>query len=617
MVIEESWHRSQTHGVDRHDSEPIIVPEQTLHELQSRHQAWLPEAISRAENLYGFVKRWQALTIVADGNGIILNCNGDPAFLRNAAHVSLANGANWNESVIGTNAIGTCLEDRRSTTVIGKEHFSAKNEFLCCAASPLFSPQGEPLGAVDISSYHHLYQSSFLSLVNMLAHEIESTLVQREAKLSLRLRSKDGFWSATIAVDTNGVITGGTHEAHTGVLGKIVGRPLAEIFPQVPLTVNGKQNASLLREIHSPRLPDVKIEAEVLEDKRPFTIYTGSSQPQTSVLKNRFTKPKQGHVASQWQAHYTFVDLIGTDMLFAKAISDAKLAVNNDDPVLITGETGTGKELFSNSIHSASYRSNGPFVPVNCGAIPESLKESELFGYVKGAFTGANANGQPGKFELAHNGTLFLDEIGELPLQAQVVLLRVLQEHQITRVGGDHPVPVNIRFIAATHRDLWKEVKSGHFREDLYYRLLGNTVEIPPLRLRRDLDSLTIQLLTRISEKDNARVPRITNDALAFIQSHPWPGNVRELIAALRFATRHASNKLDIEDLPPWLWREFEQDDACIPSNLSSACQQKTMKPDILLALNETNGNKCEAARILGISRSTLYRKLKGLGVKD
>jgi sigma-54 dependent transcriptional regulator, acetoin dehydrogenase operon transcriptional activator AcoR len=612
MAVEESWQRSKMHGVDRHHSEPIVVPGRELCELQKQHRTWLVEAVSRAENLYGWVKRWQALTIVADRNGIILNCNGNPDFLRNASNVGLLSGANWNEAIIGTNAIGTCLEDRKSTAIIGKEHFSEKNEFLCCAASPVFSPQGDPLGAVDISSYYHLYQPTFLGLADILAKEIESALVRRDARLALRLKSEDGIWSATIAIDTNGVIAGGTREAHHGILGKIVGRPWTDVFPNVPLAVNDGKNRHNVQTIHSPSQPDARIHAEVLEDRRPFTIFTGSASTETSSF-GKLKKASPIHTSSPWTARYTFEDLIGIDMRFLKAVSDARLASDNDDPVLITGETGTGKELVSQAIHTASRRAQGPFVSVNCGAIPDSLKESEWFGYVKGAFTGANSSGHPGKFEQADNGTLFLDEIGELPLHAQVILLRVLQEHQITRVGGNHLIPVNIRFVAATHRDLWKEVKNGRFREDLYYRLLGNVIEIPPLRLRRDVDFLAIQLLKRISETDEIAIPKLTNSASSFIQSHPWPGNVRELIAALRFAIRHASSTIDVEDFPAWLWREVEQDDISSCGSQSPSCQHQLMKPDILQALNETNGNKREAARILGISRSTLYRKIKDL----
>ncbi len=620
MALEESWHRSKMYGVDRNQSEPIHVPDKTLNGLHRQHRTWLSEAISRSENLYGWVKHWKALTLIADDKGIILNCNGDPDFLQNASNVSLSNGAVWSEAVIGTNAIGTCLEEHKSIAIIGKEHFSTRNEFLCCAASPIFSPQGEALGAVDISSHHHLYQPSFLGLIDFLAQEVESTLVQNQAELSLRLKSKDKDFAATIAIDRNGIITGGTRGAHEGLLGKMVGKPWSVIFPLHALPIAGGKNEHDMFYIYAPNHRDTQIQAEILEDRRPVTVYIGKTQTKAGSAENKTQKASKQSISSSWRAHYTFNDFIGTDSNYLKAVSDAHVAAMNDEPVLITGETGTGKELFSHSIHAASHRSDGPFVPVNCGAIPVNLIESDLFGYEKGAFTGAGTNGNPGKFELADNGTLFLDEIGELSLQAQVALLRVLQEHQITRVGGNTLKNVDIRLIAATNRDLLKEVRLGRFREDLYYRLLGNVIEVPPLRFRDDAYFLAEELLSKICLEEGFIQPKLTETVRSFINTHAWPGNIRELIAALRYAARHATYVLDITDLPTWLLRETEpqSDSDSDKTQLSSpkvVINTKLIKHDILQALNKTNGNKREAARILGISRSTLYRKMNELRI--
>lgn len=306
-----------------------------------------------------------------------------------------------------------------------------------------------------------------------------------------------------------------------------------------------------------------------------------------------------------------FSDIVSEDSGMSEAISFAKRAATLDISLFISGESGTGKELFAQSIHGASLRNNKPFIALNCSAIPESLLESELFGYEKGAFTGANNSGQVGKFEAADGGTLFLDEIGDMSLPAQATLLRVLQEHAVTRIGGINPRPIDVRIIAATHKNLQEEIAAGRFRADLYYRLNGFTIKLPALRERSDLVLLAGYILSRIPFKKEET--ELTEDAKTFIREYEWPGNFRQLQNVLQQATFMANQKQ--------ITKEMLTSICPISSNSTNEREQPEMTGAkslqehevnaIKQVLQQTKGNISHAAKQLNIGRNTLYRKLK------
>lgn len=322
----------------------------------------------------------------------------------------------------------------------------------------------------------------------------------------------------------------------------------------------------------------------------------------------------------QIQSRYTFDDIVAKSPSMFKAVELARRAAATPVTVLLSGESGTGKELFAHSIHHASGRKNAPLVRVNCAAIPESLLESELFGYENGAFTGARKGGKKGLFEEANGGTIFLDEIGEVPLTVQVKLLRVLQEKEILRVGGAASIPINIRVIAATNRNLALAVEKGSFREDLFYRISVFPIPIPPLRDRLDeLPDLTIFLLRKLNEEYGRNVQQVASDALSILRSYRWPGNVRELENIL---ARGMINMLFNETimravhLPPLTGTAAVQPDLLSPDPAASLPRlapalNETERQSILTALTASSGNKPAAASLLGISIRSLYYKLK------
>ncbi len=307
-------------------------------------------------------------------------------------------------------------------------------------------------------------------------------------------------------------------------------------------------------------------------------------------------------------AVYGFDHIIGDSLKLNAVKSFARKVAKSDTTILITGESGTGKELFAHAIHAESHRTLGPLVRVNCAAIPETLLESELFGYDDGAFTGASRKGKKGKFELANHGTILLDEIGDMPLSLQAKLLRVLQEKEIERVGGSHPIPIDVRFLSSTNKNLIDLVQKGQFREDLLYRINVVTIQVPPLRDRiEDLPSLVQSILRQLTESMGVRVNRIDGHAWDKLKNHRWPGNIRELRNVLERAI-HLMDE-DVLKSAHIVLPQMDLDEPLFPVTLKEAVQIAE-KATIQNTLTHTQGDKVAAAKILGISKSSLYQKI-------
>lgn len=340
----------------------------------------------------------------------------------------------------------------------------------------------------------------------------------------------------------------------------------------------------------------------------------------------------QTKVHKDFKSKYRFQDLIGTCPNFLAARKLAERIAGSNSSVLLIGESGTGKELFAHAIHHNSLREEAPFVAVNCASIPENLLESELYGYEDGAFTGAKRGGKKGKFELANGGTLFLDEIGDMPLAMQSKLLRVLQEKEVQRVGGHKPIPVDVRVIAATHRDLEKLVEEGQFRQDLYYRLNVIKIDIPPLRKRKaDIPQISQILLKKLEGKFYRYGTELSDAVMERFMQHSWPGNVRELENVLERCINVLDGKtIQLMHLPLYLrddrndYEEYQQSDVTKAAGLLRAQEpvrplKETLaaaeKQAIQHALAFVGGNKIEAAKLLGISKSSFYEKCKAFGL--
>lgn len=312
-----------------------------------------------------------------------------------------------------------------------------------------------------------------------------------------------------------------------------------------------------------------------------------------------------------------FQKILGHSRLLAASVTIARRVADTNVSVLIRGESGTGKDLFAEAIHKAGGRNKKPFIIINCGAIPSTLFESELFGYEKGAFTGADRKGKPGKFELAHGGTVFLDEIGELPAEMQVKLLRVIQQNVFYRVGGNEPVNVDVRIIAATHRNLEEMITRNHFREDLYYRLNVVSLEVPPLRERKeDIPELVYTFIQEFSRQHGRNITQVDPELMSLLLNYSWPGNVRELRNVLeRLVILSESGTITAEHAPKSLksLARSLQGSAGKTGRTVTDITRNAERELIVKALREAGGNKAKAARALGIPRSTLYYRIKVL----
>lgn len=327
------------------------------------------------------------------------------------------------------------------------------------------------------------------------------------------------------------------------------------------------------------------------------------------ALENSSLKRQNRELLNQLKKKYSFENIIGKSASMKKVFETIELVSPSRANVLIYGESGTGKELIADAIHHNSPRRDKPYVKVHCAALPESLLESELFGHEKGAFTGAIMR-KRGRFELAHMGTLFLDEIGEITPQTQVKLLRVIQEKEFERVGGEQPIKVDVRIISATNKILKDEIEKGNFREDLYYRLNVVSIYVPPLRERKDDVPLMVhKFIEELSKENNKEVEGITNGALQALMSYKWPGNVRELRNVIEsIVVLIKSTVITEEDLPPFILTKDEQSYLKLPQGVSLADAEKKL---ILFTLANTGGNKKKASEILKMGRKTLHRKLK------
>ena len=332
------------------------------------------------------------------------------------------------------------------------------------------------------------------------------------------------------------------------------------------------------------------------------------------ALENSSLKRQNRELLKQLKRKYSFENIIGKSPAMKKVFETIELVAPSKANVLIYGESGTGKEMIADAIHHNSPRRDKPYIKVHCAAIPETLLESELFGHEKGAFTGAVAR-KRGRFELANHGTIFLDEIGELSLQMQVKLLRVIQEREFVRVGGEESIKVDVRIISATNKDLREAVKNGTFREDLYYRLNVVSIYVPPLRERKDdIPLLVHKFIEEFSKENNKQIDGITNGALQALISYDWPGNVRELRNVIESIVVLTKNKIITEeDIPAYILNKEEESYIKIPVGTSL---QEAEKRLIEFTLQNTGGNKTKASEILKIGRKTLHRKIDEYGLK-
>jgi len=674
-----SWRRCREAGLD--PLAPVVPVKQNREELSEtikRNSSYIQAALPFMRFLGSAVRGTGFILVLTDAAGIVLESFGDEDVISRARENNFVPGSCRSEEVVGTCSIGLAIIERKPIQLTGPEHYNSRHHAWTCASAPVFSPAGSFLGTVTLSGESSKSHPHTLGMVLSAADAIQNRLRERRLesqkseseRLSVSLLKS--MSDAIVTIDSSGqiVYVNKSAELLVGFPERVLrGMQLTSLFsaPQLDDLLNGASDISPFEaalEVDGRRSYLVIKPLVMRENDGVVGAVLALSR------RREFLKNVSG--VSGFAAPYTFADIIGRNGDLRRQIELATTVAKQDSRVLIIGETGTGKELIAQGIHNVSARANGPFIAINCAALPRELIESELLGYKDGAFTGARRGGHAGKLELADGGTLFLDEIAQMPIDMQAKLLRVLQDGIVTRLGDTKAVKVDVRIIAATNERLFEKSQRGEFRADLYFRLSVVEIVLPPLRDRGDdIDLLVHAILERL--RDRLGQPRlaIDNEALARLSAYGWPGNIRELenvletaaimsggatinVAAIpaRIVNPKAESARFIDHGTPFrhigkaaveaessvdakyigrsnssgLQRfQFLPRDVDVPQDMShgrsgntdeEGCSMRDLEAiAIRNALRKHNCNVSEVSRTLGISRSSIYRKMRGSGI--
>ena len=596
--ISESWHRCKRNSVNPYaGTGQIVLAGDALASKQENSRLLLELALPQINRLSPFIHDLGMIALVIDPEGYVLSMQGEKHSLADAHAINFVEGVRWTEDEVGTNAIGTAIQAKEAIMINGTEHYSVASHRWSCFAAPIHDEKGALLGVIDVSSRLERSHPLTMATVMTLAYSIEQAWVKQRQQDELELihRSllmtdeKDSF---TIVCNREQQLVYASKKVRTQIF-NWAGLARQEVTEQG---------------FHEARQTPV------------FSIrHQGVIGWAIELVPSSMQLPR---AYANGTSTFRFKGEAGTSKTFDSVLLELSRIAPTDANAVIFGESGTGKELAAQAIHDNSPRKDGPFVAVNCGAIPRELMESELFGYVEGAFTGARRRGYQGKLAQANGGTLFLDEIGEIPIAMQVALLRVLQERRVTPIGSSEELALDIRVIAATHRNLLQQVREGTFREDLFYRLHVLPVSLPPLRSRKE----DIPLLIRHYCQKNGYQLSLPDDMLSDLMAYDWPGNIRELynvVERMRVLPQEDWKRF-LKGLPAHAWQDARLTDSAVSASDSSATveashmhrdnlsfRDQLERKTIVQALEKSGGSASVAAELLGIPRSTFYRKLK------
>src|SRR6266852_1999929 len=624
------------------------------------------------EDMHQFIEGSACVVVFADDGARIVDCFGDRDMQAELEHLGLSTGASWHEERRGSNALALALQESFPIQLEGAMHYRAALHPLYTSAAPVHDLLGRVVGVLGVVGRQENSHPHTLGMITAAAQAVSNQL-QMQVWLS---NANDLLSELKTILQTlpegilllrrDGVVSQMNGPAGT-MLGlspaRVTGRRLSDVLPlptalaQAIMRQQQLADEELVFDTSQGRVTCL-CTLKAISSYRPETgleNIVGSSglviaEPVAAdgfvmILRSIERVQKLVNRMTGARARLTFANVVGESPALKEAMRLARLAATSNSTVLLHGETGTGKEIFAQSIHSSSARADGPFVAVNCAAIPRELITTELFGYEGGSFTGADRQGRSGKFEQAHGGTLFLDEIGDMPLDLQTALLRAIETHTIVRIGGQRVIPADVRIIVATHKDLREEARRGNFRADLFYRLNVLTIAIPPLRDRADDLPLLAQHFLQRQSRVMGRALTIQPDAIAAIQSYTWPGNIRELENMLERVTYlMPKSTITIEDLPFELQQRAGRVEAPTPispasqyltageprqqlplpltsgADKSAALKEQSGQAEaqaIILALQASGGQVTRAASLLGISRTTLWRKMAKYGLTE
>lgn len=566
-----SWHYCKGNDVNPYDGTANrVLDEATLTKKQKENKLLLQLAKPHITQLQDFLKGWRYITTITDRDGYILLESGERSIRQEANKINFTEGSKWVEGEVGTNAIGLALRLQEPMTVMGYEHYSKASQQWNCTAAPIFGHDGEIIGAFNVSSlYRSINYNYILACVQLAANSISlSWKKQIEQDMDILKQSSWTGEENNIVCLFNDVICSMSKKLYPAYR-QFIGKSITTLTQETDVTLVGSHIS-------------ITYEGRVIGYRIPVSI------------------PEK-------QATVYFRGVIGTSNVFQTVLNKVKKVTNKATAVHLFGETGSGKELIAQSLHENSLYADGPFLTVNCGAVPENLMASELFGYEHGAFTGASHQGNKGKLEQADGGTLFLDEIEEMPLSMQVLLLRALQDKKITRIGGNKEIPLDFRIITASNEDIRDLVKQGEFREDLFYRIYVFPITIPPLRERKEDIKYMIQQYLRTNNwypSWQAHLEEVFTEAV-------WKGNVRELFNALErceiLYREEIPTKKELIELVSVLDPVVSEEEDANSYRFTEKIEMENIKQELI----QQAGDVPATAKALAISRATLYRKMK------
>ncbi|MFS2020732.1 sigma-54-dependent Fis family transcriptional regulator [Massilia sp. CT11-108] len=585
-LIHNSWRRCvNDYGLDpARPKAPHIVTSATLRAHQEQIEEFMQVARVGMEQMYKRVSSLGYVLLLTDAQGVTVDYIGNDARAPDLKRAGLYLGAEWSERSAGTCGVGTCVAEQTALTCHQDDHFDPTHIPLTCSAAPLFDPEGKFLAVLDLSALtsptYKESQHLALHLTMMYAEMIEDANF---------LRHFQDRW----------ILRLGTAWALVEVSGEIMLAYDDDVAPD-----------DLLRLARAGTMGERSIVTR--GSNQMFYASVKVPRPRPAARTSVVVETADGAAP----AHHPELDcLAGDDNTMRRLLDQAKRLLNRKLNILIHGETGTGKEVIAKALHRSSERTHKPFVAVNCGAIPESLIESELFGYTAGAFTGGRAKGMKGLILQSDGGTLFLDEIGDMPLHLQTRLLRVLSEKEVLPLGADKPVPVDLTVIAASHRDLRNLISAGSFREDLYYRLCGATLHLPALRDRADKRYLIEKVLAEEAELLGMDA-HLSLDAMHAMLCFAWPGNIRQLRNVLRFALAVSDGEtITAADLPQELTEQFSSLPAAPVAAATPSGGEDCEAAPLLDALVRHKWSVTKVSEELNLARATVYRYMKKYGI--
>ncbi len=634
LIVKTSWRRCKNQfQLDRESSKPIdTLSENEVKQRQNTLHHFLEHSGDVINSVRHLAKQSDYCVLLSDGTGVAVNEFADTLESSECRDRGLIRGSIWKENSIGTNGIGTCLASRQCTTISGSEHYTDNLKNFTCTAAPIFDTDEKIIGAINISRLvSEDYVESFFthSFIQEAAKQISANIFLSSFK-DMNIISCSPFSNvslyeskALLAFDDNGIIQGATKDC-LEILGELelfnlVGQSLETVIPEPVERIFSKQ----------------KIFLEIKEGPMATNFVKGlhissnlASDDSPPILRKKNPGKKMVIKSNSIDENEKFEEFTGTEKTVQRCVEIGKRLINKNIPLLLLGETGVGKDTLAKLLHETSDRKDQPFVALNCAAIPPSLMDSELFGYMPGTFTDGLKDGKKGKILASNKGTLFLDEIGDMPINLQAHLLRVLEEREVTPLGAVEPIPVDIKVICATHKNITDLIEQGLFRQDLLYRIKGAEITLPPLRERTNLQEIIHNILSleRIEEDKNIT---ISKEVMNIFESYSWPGNIRELKSVIRYALCFCDSKTIMEnDLPEQLLQTFNS--GSIENNSSFTNEIETQKNNqfsfeatrssseakiLHNILIRNNWNITTTAEKLEISRSTLHRKIKKYGI--